>query len=141
MNQLDDVFDILEKDESFKSVMKRMLKYSLEMSFNGIVVTTAQPGYPILYANSAFLDMTGYAADEVIGQSPAILQGPLTDPEVLGRLRRDIENDEIFHGRAINYRKDGSTFLMEWKIVPIRNPEGVTTHFLAIQKDATGNKT
>jgi PAS domain S-box-containing protein len=41
----------------------------------------------------------------------------------------------LFHGQAINYRKDGSEFMMEWKIAPIRNEKDEITHYLAIQRD------
>lgn len=140
MKTTDDIFDVLEQDENFKGVMKRLMEMSMALSFNGIVITTADPGYPIVYTNASFCEMTGYSPDEVIGKSPSMLQGPLTDPEVLERLSQDISRDEIFHGRAVNYRKDGSTFLMEWKIIPIHNHSGQTTHYLAIQKDVSGSE-
>ena len=57
----------------------------------------------------------------------AIIGGGLTGT-AMGRL---------FHGQAINYRKDGSEFMMEWKIVPIRNEKDEITHHLAIQKDVS----
>ena len=66
-----------------------------------------------------------------------MLQGPNTDRKVIERLNTDIARGELFHGRAINYRKDGSEFLMEWKIAPIRDGNGEITHYLAIQKNAT----
>jgi PAS domain S-box-containing protein len=141
MNKTDDIFNVLEQDDKFRDVMKRLMEMSMALSFNGIVVTTAEPGYPIVYANAAFCEMTGYTPEEVMAKSPSMLQGPLTDSEVLDRLSRDIAADRIFHGRAVNYRKDGSTFLMEWKIIPVHNNSGQTTHYLAIQRDVTAAKT
>ena len=132
-----DVFNIFDHDQNFKEVMKRLLEASIAESFNGVLITESGPGYPIVYANAAFSEMTGYAPDEIIGLSPAILQGSKTDPEVIARLSRDIEEGRQFHGRAINYRKDGSEFMMEWKIVPIRNAFNDVSHYLAIQKDVT----
>ena len=140
MNISDDIFDVLEQDEKFWGVMKRLMEMSMSLSFNGIVITTADPGYPIVYTNAAFCEMTGYSPDEVMGKSPSMLQGPLTDSEVLERLNRDIAADKIFHGRAVNYRKDGSSFLMEWKIIPVHNQSGQTTHYLAIQRDVTSRQ-
>jgi PAS domain S-box-containing protein len=54
---------------------------------------------------------------------------------VLERLNQDISEGRLFHGQAINYRKDGSEFMMEWKIVPIRKEKDEITHYLAIQRD------
>jgi PAS domain S-box-containing protein len=79
--------------------------------------------------------MTGYGPQELVGKSPDILQGEATDPEVLRRLRDNISRGEVFHGQAINYRKDGSEFLMDWKIVPIRSVGDEISHYLAIQQN------
>jgi PAS domain S-box-containing protein len=53
------------------------------------------------------------------------------------RLNQNIADGELFHGQAVNYRKDGSEFMMEWKIAPIRNQNGEITHYLAIQRAVT----
>ena len=139
MKNPQDVFNIFEHDENFREIMKRLLEASIAESFNGVLITGADPGYPIVYANDAFSQMTGYRPDEVIGKSPAMLQGPKTDPAVLDRLGEDLAAGRTFHGRAVNYRKDGAEFIMEWKIVPIRNEAGKTSHYLAIQKESREN--
>jgi len=116
-----DIFDIFMQDEHYKYIMKRLLEASMEESFNSIVISEAGPGYPIIYVNSAFCELTGYGPHEVMGKSPSILQGPDTDADVLNRLNRDLVEGRLFYGKAINYRKDGSQFMMEWKIAPIRD--------------------
>ena len=131
------VFDIFEHDENFKFIMKRSFEASMEESFNSIVITEASKGYPILYVNSAFCELTGYGPHEVMGKSPSILQGPNTDAKVIRQLDADITAGNLFHGIAVNYRKDGSEFMMEWKIVPIRNDQDEISHYLAIQRDVT----
>ncbi|WP_419656305.1 two component system sensor histidine kinase [Desulfosarcina variabilis str. Montpellier] len=129
-----DIFDIFERDENYRYIMKRLLEASMEESYNSIMISEAGPGYPIVYVNPAFTLMTGYEPEDVIGESPSILQGPKTDQEVIDRLKMDISNGKVFQGRAINYRKDGSEFMMQWKIAPIHNEENETTHYLAIQQ-------
>ena len=134
MKPENDIFDIFEKDKNYRNVMKRLLEASMEESFNSIIISEAAPGFPIVYVNPAFSELTGYGPHEVIGKSPSMLQGPNTDREVIERLNADIAQGRLFHGRAINYRKDGSEFLMEWKIAPIQNENDEITHYLAIQK-------
>jgi len=135
METTKDIFDIFLEDESYKYIMKRLLEASMEESFNSIVITEAGPGYPIIYVNAAFCELTGYGPHEVMGKSPSMLQGPKTDAEVIKRLNQNIKDGELFHGQAINYRRDGSEFMMEWKIAPIRNEKEEITHYLAIQRE------
>jgi PAS domain S-box-containing protein len=131
-----DIFDVFMNDDTYKHIMKRLLEASMEESFNSILITEAGSGYPIIYVNPAFCKLTGYEPHEVMGKSPSILQGSKTDPEVLKRLSRNLAEGELFFGKAINYRKDGSTFMMEWKIAPIRNEHDEITHYLAILREA-----
>ena len=132
-----DIFDIFMQDENYKYIMKRLLEASMEESFNSVILTEAGPGYPIIYVNPAFCELTGYGPHEVTGKSPSILQGPNTDKEVLQRLNQNITDGVLFHGQAINYRKDGSEFMMDWKIAPILNEQNEITHYLAIQREVT----
>jgi len=132
-----DIMSIFDYDPNFQNLMKRMLENAMEHSFHGIMITRAEPGYPIVYVNDSFSQMTGYSLEEMIGKSPAILQGPKTDRAVLDRLSKALAEGRLFHGEAINYRKDGTEFVMEWKIVPIKNENEVTSHYLALQRDVT----
>jgi PAS domain S-box-containing protein len=101
------------------------------------MITLAEPGYPVIYVNPAFCEMTGYSSEELMGKSPAILQGEKSDQGVLAELKQKLDDGDIFHGKTYNYRKDGSEFIMEWKIVPIRGEEGIVSHYLAIQREIT----
>jgi PAS domain S-box-containing protein len=134
MQSDNDIFEIFNKDEKYRYIMNRLLKASIEESYSSIMISEAGPGYPIIYVNPAFCELTGYDAQEVMGKSPSLLQGPKTDKAVIDRLNSDISQGRVFHGRAINYRKDGSEFMMQWKIAPIRNENDEITHYLAIQK-------
>ncbi|MCG5501200.1 sensor domain-containing diguanylate cyclase [Ectothiorhodospira lacustris] len=116
----------------------QILKTAVEQSFNAVVITTAQmemPGPQILYVNRAFCDMTGYTAQELIGKTPRILQGPRTDADTIERLRRCVKAGEFFIGNTVNYRKDGSCYYVEWNISPIRDGKGLITHFVSVQRD------
>lgn len=109
------------------------LKIALDNNPSSVMLTRADAGYPTLYVNPAFTKLTGYSFEEVAGKDPGILQGPKTDQKLIGKLREKLDGGETFHGKTVNYRKDGSEFIMEWKIFPITNSEKRTTHFLAFQ--------
>lgn len=119
-----------------------LFREAADQSFQAITVTrsTGEDGpSEIIYVNDAFTEMTGYEAKDVMGQTPGMLQGPKTDPEVLERLDRKIHNGEVFHGETINYRKDGSEFIIEWKVAPVDH-EGDATYYVAVQQDVTDRR-
>ncbi|MBA2447694.1 MAG: PAS domain S-box protein [Chloroflexi bacterium] len=123
--------------------MLRLFGSAVREADEAIMVTTAdldQPGPLIVSVNPAFTRMTGYPAEEAVGRSPRILQGPKTDRAVLDRLRQSLTRGEPFHGEAINYRKDGTEFYLEWRVAPIRTEAGQITHFVATQQDVTERK-
>ena len=94
------IFDLFDHDDNYKFIMKRLLEQSMEESFNSIIITEASKGYPIVYVNPAFCEMTGYGPHEVLGKSPSMLQGKETDPAVIEQLNEDIRAGRLFHGRA-----------------------------------------
>jgi PAS domain S-box-containing protein len=133
--------DITERKRDEESL--RLLGSAIEQSKESIIITDAQvnmPGPKILFVNRAFTQMTGYAAAEVFGKTPRMFQGPRTDKAVLKRLRKNLEDGEMFAGEAINYRKDGKEYDLEWQIAPIRDAGGKITHFVGIERDITGRK-
>ncbi len=120
--------------------LAKLFAATAEYAFESILITTAGSGdaaYSIVYVNPAFTAMTGYEAHEAIGKSPGILQGPKTDVDVLERLSSDLHAGRQFHGQAINYRKDGSEFMLEWKIIPVKGSQGITTHLVSVQREVT----
>lgn len=135
MNGSPDISGIFSHDQNFQTIMGNMLQSAFDLSFHGVMITEAGPGFPIVYVNQALCDMTGYSLQELLGQSPALLQGERSDENVLAHLKETIEKGDVFHGQTFNYRKDGSEFMMEWKIVPIRKGDNTMSHFLAIQRE------
>jgi len=95
------------------------------------------PGPRIIYVNPGFTKLTGYSAQDVLGKDPRFLQGPKTDRSVLNHLKNVLQKGEVFYGRAINYRKDGSEFWNEWHIEPILDEKDKVINYLAIQRDIT----
>jgi PAS domain S-box-containing protein len=118
----------------------RLLQAAIQQSSESVMITTADvdlPGPEIVFVNPAFTKVTGYAAEEVIGKTPRILQGPKTERAVLDGVRAHLTRGEEIRGEAVNYRKDGSEFVLAWNISPIRGEDGKVTHFIGFQRDAT----
>lgn len=118
-----------------------LLEAAVAQSFNAVVITDADVagGGPfIVYANPAFCDMTGYAAEDLVGRSPRLLQGPDTDPDVIAHLRRCVRESVFFEGSTVNYRADGSAYVVEWNISPVRDDAGVVSHFVSVQRNISG---
>ena len=108
-----------------------------------VVVTDRQldsPGPRIVYVNPAFLRQTGYELEEVLGRTPRMLQGPLTDQRQLHRLRAALEAGEAFTGETVNYRKSGEPYDFEWHVTALRDGEGRVTHYVSIQRDVTARR-
>lgn len=117
---------------------QHLAEAALEASYDSVVITTADLDNPqIVYVNPAFCQMTGWEREEVIGRTPAILQGEETDHGVTRRLRQALEEGRTFEGRTINYRKDGRPFHVEWRTSPVTDAKGEVTHYVAIQRDVT----
>lgn len=101
-------------------VSLKLLQVLTEASYDSILITDASAGAKIVYANQAFKKLSGYAPSEVIGKTPRILQGPATDRKVIARLGKALKNGGRFEGQAINYKKDGTPFIMHWRVLPVK---------------------
>jgi two-component system, cell cycle sensor histidine kinase and response regulator CckA len=103
---------------------------------DGVVLTDpALPDHPIVWTNDAFLELTGYRRDEVVGRNCRFLQGPLTDAGAVDRIRTAIADRTHFHEAILNYRKDGSAFWNALTVSPVLDAEGRLVNFVAAQSD------
>ncbi len=107
----------------------------------GVLVTDVELEGPrgprILYANQAWIEMTGYHRDAVMGKTPRLLQGKHSDRSVLSRLRRDLEEGRVFQGQTWNYRKSGEPFMMNWYCYAIFRGAERPAYYVAEQRDVT----
>ncbi|WP_040408882.1 blue-light-activated histidine kinase [Aureimonas ureilytica] len=103
-----------------------------------IITDPQQPDNPIVMANTAFLDLTGYTAAEVIGKNCRFLQGPKTDPAEVDAIRAALGSEaEHFELEVLNYRRDGSTFRNQLAVSRVTNEAGELIYYFASQKDVT----
>lgn len=117
-----------------------VFRQAIDQAYNAVLITTGDldpPGPEIVYVNPALCEQTGYTAEELLGQTPRILQGPATDRAVLQRLRASIAQGSSFEGQAFNYRKDGTPYLVHWRISPVLDEREQITHYVSVQRDIT----
>ncbi len=126
----------LDESNSLKNADIRLPLLSVisDNSFDSIIITDATEEGNIIYANDAFKKLSGYDPDEVVGKSPRILQGVGTDDKVIGRLSDALKTGGKFEGKAINYKKDGTPFIMFWRVLPIMVGRNIEA-WIAIQRE------
>ena len=103
----------------------------------GITIAGNTPEHPLVYANDAFAELTGYPIGDVLGRNCRFLQGAGTDPRHIVSLSRALHTGREVSLVIQNYRSDGSAFLNKVSISPIRNPAMQITHFVGSQIDVT----
>lgn len=98
-----------------------------------MVVTDATlPGNPITFVNQAFVELSGYTNDELLGQQPHFMNGDGTDPEAIAAYARAITAGEDATLEILQYRKDGTPFRAMLFASPLDDGQGrVTNHFLS----------
>ncbi|HEY0664460.1 MAG TPA: diguanylate cyclase [Gallionella sp.] len=120
------------------NISHELLVKALNESRDGITIIDAQqPGFPLVYVNQGFEKLTGYQAGEVIGHDYHMLQGSDTDHPEIATVRAAVAKGQGCVVTFRNYRKDGTMFWNQLSLSPVRNADGVLTHYIGIQKDAT----
>lgn len=111
---------------------------AIEMTRMPMILTDPrQADNPIVFANNAFLDLTGYEEAEVLNRNCRFLQGPGTDRETVAALRQAVVRREAISVEIRNYRRDGSPFWNGVFIGPVYDQDGELLYFFASQLDVS----
>lgn len=102
-----------------------------------MIADAGEHGNPLLLANPAFLELTGYDLLEVVGKDCRFLQGPETSKEALAEIRAGMNAGSDINVTLLNYRKDGSSFWNQLHVSPVRDDQGKILHYFASQLDVT----
>jgi PAS domain S-box-containing protein len=124
----------IEKSLGNTETSLALLKALAENSFDSVLITDNTAKGNVIYANKAFTKLTGYSPSDVIGKTPRILQGVGTDKKVTKRLSAALKSGGRFEGKAINYKKDGTPFIMYWRVLPVKVGRKIEA-WLAIQRE------
>jgi PAS domain S-box-containing protein len=115
---------------------------AIEMTRMPIILTDPNlPDNPIVFANRAFQDLTGYTEEEVLGRNCRFLQGAHTDREAVAELREAVNEQRAVSVELLNYKRDGTPFWNACFIAPVFDKDDRLLYFFASQLDVTRRRT
>lgn len=130
------VIDVTEHRRSVDNLRK--LSLAVEQSPASVVITDTTGA--IEYVNPKFVEVTGYALEEVLGRNPRLLKSGEVTAEVYETLWRTITGGREWRGELLNRKRNGELYWESVSISPIKTPDGTVTHFLAVKEDITLRK-
>jgi PAS domain S-box-containing protein len=130
------VEDVSERMQNEKQL--HLHKTALEAAANGIVITDREG--TIVWVNPAVTRLTGYSAEELIGENPRIFKSGEQDNDLYQNLWNTIISGQVWKGEMVNRRKDGSFYIEEMTITPVRFGGSEVSHFIAVKRDITERK-
>jgi len=116
----------------------RQLSRAVEQSPESIVITDLDAN--IEYVNDAFVDISGYAREDVIGRNSRLLQSGRTPRETYAELWATLTDGRPWRGQFLNRRRDGSEFTELAIITPLRDGDGRISHYVAVKQDVTAQQ-
>ncbi len=126
---------ILRKDTG---LIPQVLTAILDHCVNGVTLADPdQEDCPIVYANKAFEDLTGYGPEDIIGKNCRFLQGQDKGQPEVDRIRESIKKHEPVSVTLRNYKKDGTLFHNHLAVTPLFDHKGELLYYLGVQYDVT----
>lgn len=126
---------ILRKDTG---LIPQVLTAILDHCVNGVTLADPdQDDCPIVYANKAFGDLTGYGPEDIIGKNCRFLQGDDKNQPEVAKLRESIKKHEPVSVTLRNYKKDGTLFHNHLAVTPLFDNKGELLYYLGVQYDVT----
>jgi diguanylate cyclase (GGDEF)-like protein/PAS domain S-box-containing protein len=111
------------------------LRGALDVSPDGVAICEASGDRVVVYVNPAFCRLTGYELSELLGKNLRVLQREDRDQPELATLRESLRHGEPARALLRNSRKDGTVFVNEMQIYPLKNGEGKVTHFIGYHRE------
>jgi PAS domain S-box-containing protein len=128
--------DITERKQAERRI--RLQAMALDAAASGIVITDREG--TIIWVNPAYTRLTGYSAEEAIGQTPRLHKSGAHNQAFYHNLWETILAGRVWQGETVNRRKDGSLYTEDQTITPVLDERGNITHFIAIKQDITERK-
>ncbi|WP_339132976.1 MAG: PAS domain S-box protein [Candidatus Electrothrix sp. GW3-4] len=128
--------DITERKQTEESI--RRLSQVVEQSPVSVIITDLSG--KIEFVNEKFSQLTGYTAEEALGQNPKILQSGETPVEEYHQLWQTISSGGVWQGEFHNRKKNGELFWEHATVFAIRTADNLITHYAAVKEDITEQK-
>ncbi|MDT8879210.1 diguanylate cyclase [Halomonas saccharevitans] len=122
------------------SLRKHFSQLYIAVEQSPAATAITDPKGRISFVNQRFLDVTGYSREELIGQTPAMIQSGETPSEVYRDLWHTLRAGRVWQGELLNRRKNGELYWEAEVITPVRNDEGDVVNFVAVKEDITERK-
>ena len=130
------IHDITERKRTQDKI--KQLSQAVEQSPVAIVITNTRG--VIEYVNPKFIETTGYALEEIIGNNPRLLKSGHTTANEYKHLWETLASGSEWFGEFHNKKKNGTLYWESASISPILNTQGIITHYIAIKEDITERK-
>lgn len=106
-----------------------VLIQALNQALDPVLVTDRDAA--IIFVNQAFEQLTGFAANEVLGKTPQLLSSGEQSATFYADMWQALDNNQPFQARFVNQRKNGSRYHAEQSIAPVLDSAGNCTHFIS----------
>lgn len=110
---------------------------------DGVVITNAElgeQGPTIMYVNTAFIEMTGYSKEELVGRTPQVFTQHSVNKPALKKLYRAIKKNISCDIEVVDVNKSGREYWVSMNVSPVSDSTGKVTHWISIQRDITESR-
>lgn len=115
---------------------REQLSAAIDQAGEAVIITDNDG--TITHVNPAFERITGYTSAEVVGQTPHFLKHDQNEPDFYQQVWSTLSAGEVWQGRMISKKKDGTRYTADATIIPVRGNDGATVNYVGIQQDVTG---
>ncbi|MGO4884674.1 MAG: PAS domain S-box protein [Bryobacteraceae bacterium] len=126
---------VWSEKEVGRAIEKTGLGGAIEEASDAVVI--ADSDGTIRYVNPAFTRMTGYTAAEVLGDNPVLRNLSPAAARFHQRVRETVSNGNVWRGEVPNRRKDGSSYVEDITVTPVRDSRGIIRRYIAVRRDVT----
>jgi len=119
----------------------KLLESVVTNTKDAVIITSTEiieeTGAKIVYINKAFLEITGFAPEDVLGKSTKILTGPETNFDEIAKIKTAMRKGESCNIKSLFYKKNGETYWGSLAIAPVTDSSGEIKNYIAINRDIT----